>query len=406
MKLRTFLGALPSVLMLVFAAGCVSGWLLARSTLSGWAMLLGWALLLFIVAGSVRECVRALWQRLGAEPEALRHAVEAMAHGNLTAVAQLPPPSITRSVCESLHELSQRLHSRVAVARLAAHRLEQALDEAEQPAPAAHDPAQAALLQARQALDALVAVARELQQRADNGRQRAEAMAAWGQRYADATTRLAHEQQLGQRRHARISEIVAAIETNAVQTHLLALQAAMEAGREGERSRGVQLIGNEVRVLSQRCRYAARQLRELVPAASKPSLAAEGMAGSDLPSMAGILQDQLAEAVDGARQLQQAADAASSAVAGVVERLSPLEGWVEAQQHADALDPALQETLRIEVEKVSDALSVFYLGLDKPALGSAVAPADAMPPAVSRRAGAKFDEANGRSMRADPFLTH
>ena len=117
MKLRKFLGALPFVLMLVFGAGCVAGWLLANSSLSGWAMLLGWALLLMIVAGSVRECVQALWRRLGAEPEALRHALEAMAQGNLTAVATLPPPSFARSVCESLHEMSQRLHARVHQAR-------------------------------------------------------------------------------------------------------------------------------------------------------------------------------------------------------------------------------------------------------------------------------------------------
>lgn len=408
MKLRTFLGILPAALMMVFGAGCVSGWLLARSTLSGWAMLLGWALLLLIVAGSVRECVRLLWQRLGAEPEALRYVLEAMAQGNLTAVSTLPSPSLSRSVCESLHELSQRLHGRVAMARRAAHRLEQALDDAERPLPTSPGAEREALAQARQALESLMQAARELQQRADAGRQRAEAMAGWGQRFADAAVRLSHEQQLGQRRNARIVEIVAAIETNAVQTHLLALQAAMEAAREGERSRGVQLIGNEVRVLSQRCRYAARQLRELMPAPLQHTPTAEGAPGADLPSMAGILQDQLAESADGARQLQLAASAAASAAGGLAERLAPLDTWMQAQEDADSLEPALQEALRIEVEKVCDALSVFYLGIDAPALGSAVAPADAAPPmsAAPRGHGAKAREAHGKVLRADPFLTH
>jgi methyl-accepting chemotaxis protein-1 (serine sensor receptor) len=405
MKLRTFLAVLPTALMMVFGAGCVSGWLLARSALSGWAMLLGWALLLLIVAGSVRDCARRLWRRLGAEPEALRFVLEAMAQGNLTAVSTLPPPSLARSVCASVHELSQRLHGRVAMARRAAHRLEQALDDTEH-APAAPGAGGEALLQARQALDTLVRAARELHQRADAGCQRAQALAGWGLRYADAAVRLSHEQQLGQRRNARIAEIVAAIESNAMQTHLLALQAAMEAAREGERSRGVQLIGNEVRVLSQRCRYAARQLRELVPAPLSHALPAEGVTGADLPAMAGILQDQLAESADGADQLQRAAAAAVSAAGVLAERLAPLQ--MQAQENCDRLEPALQEALRIEVEKVCDALSVFYLGIDAPALGSAVAPADAAPPAPVpvRHDVAKAGERQGRVLRADPFLTH
>ena len=230
--------------------------------------------------------------------------------------------------------------------------------------------------------------------------------------------RLVHEQQLGQRRLARIADIVAAIETNAVQTHLIALQAAMEASREGERGRGVQLIGNEVRVLSQRCRYAARQLRELlaVPHALplvSPHAAArlpEESAAADLPALATLLQDQLAESAAAARQLQQGAGEASSAVSALAERLASLDGGLQAQGRGPGLSPDLQEALRIEVEQVRDALSVFYLGIDTPALGSAVAPAEASPPAAPppapRRRARESDEAGGRLLRADPFLTH
>lgn len=408
MKLRTFLGTLPTGLMLVFGAGCLSGWLIARTTLTGWVMVLGWALLLAIVAGIVRECAARLWQRVGAEPEALRYAVEAMAQGNLTAVDSLASPRFGRSLCEALHELSQRLHGRVASARSASRRLEQALDAAEAQAAVA-GPAQQALLQAQHALEGLIHAVRELQQQADAGQQRAAALAGWGQRCADAATRLSHEQLLGQRRNARVAEIAAAIETNAVQTHLLALQAALEASREGERGRGVQLIGNEVRVLSQRGRYSARQLRELVPAMLAPPSPAEG-AAQELPAMAAVLMEQLAEQADAARGLQQAAAAAQAAVGTLAERLAPLDAWRDAPAPgADAPAPAWLETMRIEVEQVSDALSVFYLGIDPPALGSAVAPAEAQPavvagaalPPSSSRAGAP-----GRVLRADPFLTH
>lgn len=425
MKLRTFLGTLPSGLMLVFGAGCLSGWLIARTTLTGWVMVLGWAVLLAIVAGSVRECAARLWQRVGAEPEALRYAVEAMAQGNLTAVGSLPAPRFGRSLCEALHELSQRLHGRMASARGAAHRLERALDAAETRA-AACGPAQQGLpqvQQVQQALDGLVHAACELQRQADAGQQRATALAGWGRRCADAATRLSHEQQLGQRRNARVAEIAAAIETNAVQTHLLALQAALEASRDGERGRGVQLIGNEVRVLSQRGRYAARQLRELVPTLLQPPLPAEG-APQELPAMAAVLSEQLAEQAEAARGLQRAAAAAQAAVGTLAERLAPLDAWLAAQVHDDALEPPWLEALRIEVEQVSEALSVFYLGTDPPALGSAVAPAD--PQAGAAAPGAAVAPASpgaplspsasataprtagapGQVLRADPFLTH
>jgi hypothetical protein len=140
-----------------------------------------------------------------------------------------------------------------------------------------------------------------------------------------------------------------------------------------------------------------------------PPSPADG-AAQELPAMAAVLMEQLAEQADAACGLQQAASAAEASVATLAERLAALDAWLDTPaQGADALAPAWLEALRIEVEEVNEALSVFYLGTDPPALGSAVAPAEAQAavvhavamPAPSSRAGSP-----GRVLRADPFLTH
>jgi methyl-accepting chemotaxis protein len=66
----------------------------------------------------------------------------------------------------------------------------------------------------------------------------------------------------------RIAEIVGLIDGIAFQTNILALNASVEAARDGEAGRSFAVVAQEVRALAQRCAAAAGDIKSIVAAST------------------------------------------------------------------------------------------------------------------------------------------
>jgi methyl-accepting chemotaxis protein len=103
----------------------------------------------------------------------------------------------------------------------------------------------------------------------------------------------------------------------AFQTKLLALNAAVEAARAGEAGRGFAVVAQEVRLLAERSRQAAQQIRELITESQT-----EAQHGVDSAAATGQALREIVDAVQQVADLMPEIAAASQEQAGSIREVN------------------------------------------------------------------------------------
>lgn len=156
----------------------------------------------------------------------------------------------------------------------------------------------------------------------------------------------------------RVTGIVDVIESIALQTSILALNASVEAARAGEQGRGFAVVAGEVRNLAGRCSQASREIRELIETS-----VARAQAGAELVDRAG---ESMSEMVDRTRQvnalIEEISHASQEQSLGMNQVSVAIEQIDRATQQNAALvsrNYASSEQLRALLSQVVDAIAIY-----------------------------------------------
>lgn len=165
----------------------------------------------------------------------------------------------------------------------------------------------------------------------------------------------------------RIGDVIAFIDQIAFQTHLIALNAAVEAAHAGEHGRGFGAIALEVRGLAGRCAVSAREAKALVDDANARVRAGR----AEVDAAVRTMQDVLAGAAQVAALMGEIADASReqrTAVGGVTEMLARMES--ATQQNAGLVEQVFgaMRGLEEQARGLAELVRVFELAPpDEPA---------------------------------------
>ena len=217
--------------------------------------------------------------------------------------------------------------------------------------------------------------------------QLASSAAAVAQRGGDAVSQVVATMDQISHSSRKINEIIGTIDGIAFQTNILALNAAVEAARAGEQGRGFAVVAGEVRLLAQRSAEAAKEIKSLISASVE-----RVDSGTQQVQSAGATMTEIVASVqrvtDIIGEISAAAREQSEGIAVVNGSVVQLDQMTQQNAALVEESAAAAESLREQSARMTEAISVFKLGNDRPRPVASRASAPAHKPAVAHKPAA------------------
>ncbi len=318
---------------------------------------------------------RRLARSLGAEPAELGLAAQRVAEGDLSPLEDTHALA-AGSVMASLAAMQRSLAGMVAQVRNASDSIVTGSTEI---ATGARDLSMrteqqaSALQQTAATMDELSSTVRHNADNAQQANQLAQGASGVAQQGGEAVSQVVTTMRGINESSRRIADIIGVIDSIAFQTNILALNAAVEAARAGDQGRGFAVVAGEVRSLAQRSANAAREIKTLIT-----DSVTQVEAGSALVERAGRTMEEVVASIRRVTDIVGEISAASSEQSNGVSQVGIAVNQMDdaTQQNAALVEEssAAARSLQQQAQDLFDAVSIFKLQPQRPALGQSSAP--------------------------------
>jgi methyl-accepting chemotaxis protein len=339
-------------------------------------------LLIGLLIGSIVVAVlAALWiiVSISKSLAAALGLANAVASGDLSAVAKVKSNDEIKDVIDALNLMTQKLREVVSEVTAAARNVASGSQELSATAEQLSQGATEQASSTEEASASMEEMASTIKQSADNAsqtekiaRQSAADANASGEAVGNAVTAM-----------QTIAEKIMVVQEIARQTDLLALNAAVEAARAGEHGRGFAVVASEVRKLAERSQAAAAEISTLSTDTVKAARSAGDMLSKLVPDIR-----RTAELVEEISAGSREQNAGAAQINTAIQQLDKV-----TQQNTSAAEEmsATSEELASQAEQLQSAISYFRIDQgQQPA--RVAAPANDRAPQRTRRAAQLQDE--------------